>query len=250
LSLQADAAATVPTPVFAAQHRARYRATLQAELGVESLRLVKTVKARRIAQTEEERQRERQARTRSKLTALDRRDMLHSVVQREEEFLETWTTSFDALDGLCPAEAVQSGEWVVHFCNTCQTEEAGEEYRSLVIHSGGHSAGNRPVLTRPHRQKLTQGFIQCELQGKTTILRTGNLRQNICNNEFDLQAAVDDLPLGRRLHRLCGAGGKTDPSEGEDNYCAIVFMLSFKLTAMDTANRRIQLNGHWLDIVH
>jgi hypothetical protein len=29
-----------------------------------------------------------------------------------------------------------------------------------------------------------------------------------------------------------------------------VFMLSFKLTAMDTANRRIQLNGHWLDIVH
>jgi hypothetical protein len=106
------------------------------------------------------------------------------------------------------------------------------------------------VLTRPHGQKLTPGFITDQLQGKTTILRTGNLRQNICNNEMDLQAAVDNLPLGRRLHRLCGAGGKTDASEGEDNYCAILFILSFKLTAMDTANRRIQLNGHWLYIVH
>jgi hypothetical protein len=172
--------------------------------------------------------------------------MLHSDVQREEEFLDTWTTSFDALDGLYPGEAVQSGEWVVNFCTTCKAEDAGEEFRSLV----GLAGGNRPVLIRPHGQKLTQGFIQRALQGKTTILRTGKLRQNMCNNELDLQAAVDNLPLGRRLHRLCGAGAKTDASEGEDNYCAILFMLSFKLTAMDTANRRIQLNGHWLDIVH
>jgi hypothetical protein len=172
--------------------------------------------------------------------------MLHPDDQRGEEFLDSWTTSFEALDGLCIGEVVQSGEWVVHFCTTCQAEDAGEEYRSLVSHGGE----NRPVLTRPGGRRLFRDFITDQLQGKTTILRTGNLRQNICNNESDLQAAVDNLSLGRGLHRLCGAGAKIDASEGEDNYCAIVFILSFKLTAMDTANRRIQLNGRWLDIVH
>jgi hypothetical protein len=57
--------------------------------------------------------------------------------------LDSWTIYFDALDGLCPAEAVQCGEWVVHFCTTCLAEDAGEGFRSLV----GLAGGDRPVLT-------------------------------------------------------------------------------------------------------
>ncbi|KAJ1393382.1 hypothetical protein B484DRAFT_473031, partial [Ochromonadaceae sp. CCMP2298] len=244
--VQAEAAAPVPTlHNEAAQRRACYRESLKDLLVKQSLALVKTTRARPIAQTADEQQEELQARSRSKLTDRDRRNMLHSYVQREKEFVDSWTTSLDALDGLCPGEAVHSGEWVVHFCTTCQAEDAGEDLRSLV----SHSAGNRPVLAGPGGRRLTPSFIKNELQGKTSILRRGKLRKNICNNEFDLQAAVDNLDLGRRLHRLCGAGAKTDATEGEDNYCTILFMLSFKITAMDPANRRIQLNGHWLDIV-
>ncbi|KAJ1405085.1 hypothetical protein B484DRAFT_404552 [Ochromonadaceae sp. CCMP2298] len=129
---EAEAAAPVPTLHHdAAQRRARYRETSKKRLVVESFSLVKTTRARPIAQTADEQQKEVQARIRSNLTDLDRRNMLHSDDQREEEFVDSWTTSFDALDGLCPGEAVHSGEWVVHFCTTCQAEDAGEEYRSL-----------------------------------------------------------------------------------------------------------------------
>jgi hypothetical protein len=128
---------------------------------VESLRLVHTVRAKPIAQTEEERQRKLQARTRRKLTALNRRNMLHSDDQRGEEFLDSWTISFEALDGLCIGEAVQSGEWVVHFCTTCQADDAGEEYRSLVSHGGE----NRPVLTRPGGRRLFRDLITDQRSG-------------------------------------------------------------------------------------
>ncbi|KAJ1437478.1 hypothetical protein B484DRAFT_477388, partial [Ochromonadaceae sp. CCMP2298] len=131
-NMMVEAAAQVPNLHHeAAERRARYRESRKDLLVVEYLSLVKTTRARPIAQTADEQQEELQARSRSKLTDVNRRNMLHSDVQREQEFANSWTTSFEALDGLCPGEAVHSGEWVVHFCTTCQAEDAGEEYRSL-----------------------------------------------------------------------------------------------------------------------
>ncbi|KAJ1412125.1 hypothetical protein B484DRAFT_435461 [Ochromonadaceae sp. CCMP2298] len=122
-----DATANIPTPPLlndAAQRRDHYRAMRKNLLVEKSLRQVKTTRKWLTTQTEEERQIQLDAQSQSKLTEQDRRNTLHSNTQRENEFKVSWTTSFDTLAWLCPAEAVQSGDWIVHFCTTCQAEDA------------------------------------------------------------------------------------------------------------------------------
>ena len=90
--------------------------------------------------------------------------------------------------------------------------------RKCAAYSSASKRGrNRPVLLHAKKRKGNNGVLRNHITASEAVDELGfqamwvwhdDLNINVYAVEQALQQACDDLPLGRRLHRVSGSGAK------------------------------------------
>ena len=129
----------------------------------------------------------------------------------------------------------ESGGWAIYVGLTKRTLEV--EYLCWLTPRGsgrGDGTRNRPVLVRADGTGITQKVAEKELKAIGFFVTMHNkLRFNCSEVEDRLQGLCHHYGLGRRLHRVVGAGGggPIDPEEATiQDYLAKVFLTCLRVT--------------------
>ena len=126
------------------------------------------------------------------------------------------------------------GGWAIYVGLTKRTLK--EEYLGWLARRGsGRVDGNRnrPVLVRADGTGITQSVAEKTLMAIGFFVMHNKLRFNCSEVEDRLQGLCHHYGLGRRLHRVVGAGGggPVDPEEVTNpDYLAKVFLTCLRVT--------------------
>ena len=128
----------------------------------------------------------------------------------------------------------ESGGWAIYVGLTKRTLEV--EYLCWLTPRGsgrGDGNRNRPVLVRADGTGITKKVAEKELKAIGFFVMHSKLRFNCSEVEDRLQGLCHHYGLGRRLHRVVGAGGggPVDPEEATNkDYLAKVFLTCLRVT--------------------